>query len=45
MTASEFVSGVGKKDLYEVGEIPPLGRVSATMYAWTTREDRLGEPE
>ena len=23
-----------KKDLYEVGEIPPLGHVPAKMYAW-----------
>ena len=45
MTASEFVSGVGKKDLYEVGEIPPLGHVPKNMYAWTIREDRHGDPD
>ena len=24
------------KDLYEIGEIPPLGHVPARMYAWST---------
>jgi crotonyl-CoA carboxylase/reductase len=33
------------KDLYEVGEMPPLGHVPAKMYAWTIRRERHGEPE
>jgi crotonyl-CoA carboxylase/reductase len=33
------------KDLYEVGEMPPLGHVPAKMYAWTIRKERHGEPE
>lgn len=33
------------KDLYEVGEIPPLGHVPKQMYAWTIRRERHGEPE
>ena len=33
------------KDLYEVGEIPPLGHVPAKMYAWSIRRDRHGEPD
>src|SRR5258707_1516559 len=33
------------KDLYEVGEIPPLGHVPQTMYAWVIRRDRHGPPE
>jgi len=33
------------KDLYEVGEIPPLGHVPKQMYAWSIRKDRQGEPE
>ncbi|MFO1075990.1 MAG: crotonyl-CoA carboxylase/reductase [Geminicoccaceae bacterium] len=33
-----------KKDLYEIGEIPPLGHVPANMYAWAIRKDRHGEP-
>ncbi|MEM6499297.1 MAG: crotonyl-CoA carboxylase/reductase, partial [Pseudomonadota bacterium] len=34
-----------KKDLYEVGEIPPLGHVPSKMYAWAIREERHGEPD
>ena len=33
------------KDLYEVGEIPPLGHVPKNMYAWVIRRDRCGPPE
>ncbi|MFN3233511.1 MAG: crotonyl-CoA carboxylase/reductase [Alphaproteobacteria bacterium] len=33
------------KDLYEVGEIPPLGHVPKQMYAWAIRRDRHGPPE
>ncbi len=33
-----------EKDLYEIGEIPPLGHVPAKMYAWTIRRERHGEP-
>src|SRR6266567_2883583 len=33
------------KDLYEVGEIPPLGEVPARMYAQVIRPERYGEPE
>ncbi len=33
------------KDLYEVGEIPPLGHVPANMYAWSIRRERHGPPE
>ncbi|MEZ5823572.1 MAG: hypothetical protein R3C97_02140 [Geminicoccaceae bacterium] len=32
------------KDLYEIGDIPPLGHVPANMYAWTIRKERHGEP-
>ncbi len=34
-----------QKDLYEVGEMPPLGHVPAQMYAWTIRRERHGEPD
>jgi crotonyl-CoA carboxylase/reductase len=34
-----------KKDLYEVGEIPPMGHVPRQMYAWVIRREREGEPE
>ena len=33
------------KDLYELGEIPPLGYVPSKMYAWAIRKERHGEPE
>ncbi|MFO1190526.1 MAG: crotonyl-CoA carboxylase/reductase [Alphaproteobacteria bacterium] len=33
------------KDLYEIGEIPPLGHVPSRMYAWAIRRDRHGPPE
>ncbi len=33
------------KDLYEIGEIPPLGHVPKNMYAWAIRRDRHGPPE
>jgi crotonyl-CoA carboxylase/reductase len=40
-----LVSDAPLKDLYEVGEIPPLGHVPKTMYAWAIRKERHGEPE
>ena len=33
------------KDLYEIGEIPPLGHVPAQMYAWCIRQERHGAPD
>jgi crotonyl-CoA carboxylase/reductase len=33
------------KDLYEIGEIPPLGHVPAKMYAWVVRKERHGPPD
>ncbi|MDN5568638.1 MAG: alcohol dehydrogenase catalytic domain-containing protein, partial [Paracoccus sp. (in: a-proteobacteria)] len=33
------------KDLYAVGEMPPLGHVPAKMHAWTIRRERQGEPD
>ena len=35
----------GPKDLYEIGEVPPLGHVPAKMYAWAIRKERHGPPE
>jgi crotonyl-CoA carboxylase/reductase len=34
-----------QKDLYEVGEMPPMGYVPEQMYAWTIRRERHGEPD
>jgi len=33
------------KDLYEIGEIPPLGHVPKRMYAWAIRRERHGPPD
>ncbi len=41
----ELTAGQAKKDLYEVGEIPPLGHVPKQMYAWAIRRERHGEPK
>jgi crotonyl-CoA carboxylase/reductase len=34
-----------QKELYEIGEIPPLGYVPKQMYAWAIRRERHGEPD
>jgi crotonyl-CoA carboxylase/reductase len=34
-----------EKDLYEMGEIPPMGFVPKKMYAWAIRKERHGEPD
>ena len=34
-----------EKDLYEMGEIPPMGFVPKKMYAWAIRRERHGEPD
>ncbi|MHB0773890.1 crotonyl-CoA carboxylase/reductase [Bradyrhizobium sp. 1.29L] len=33
------------KDLYEIGEIPPLGHAPKHMHAWVIRRERHGTPE
>ncbi len=43
--AIRAMPGGVQKDLYEVGEIPPLGHVPARMHAWAIRRDRHGPPE
>ncbi len=37
--------GAPKKDLYELGELPPLGHVPKNMYAWSIRRERHGNPD
>ncbi|WP_380057833.1 crotonyl-CoA carboxylase/reductase [Falsihalocynthiibacter sp. SS001] len=34
-----------KQELYEVGQMPPLGHVPSKMYAWAIRRERHGEPD
>jgi crotonyl-CoA carboxylase/reductase len=41
----DFDANLPKKDLYELGEIPPLGHVPKQMYAWAIRKERHGDPE
>jgi crotonyl-CoA carboxylase/reductase len=33
------------KDLYDLGEIPPLGHVPEKMWAWSIRKERHGPPD
>ncbi|MCC6946112.1 MAG: hypothetical protein IT335_16165, partial [Thermomicrobiales bacterium] len=34
-----------EKEIYEIGEMPPLGFVPPKMYAWSIRRERHGEPD
>ncbi|KEJ89759.1 crotonyl-CoA carboxylase/reductase [Sulfitobacter donghicola] len=34
-----------EKDLYEMGEMPPMGYVPKKMYSWAIRQERHGEPD
>jgi crotonyl-CoA carboxylase/reductase len=43
--APAVVASTPRKDLYEVGEIPPLGHVPPKMYAWAIRKERHGPPD
>ncbi len=43
--AKEPQAGQTGKDLYELGEIPPLGHVPKQMYAWSIRRERHGDPD
>ncbi|MDD2868181.1 crotonyl-CoA carboxylase/reductase [Neomegalonema sp.] len=43
--APSATKSLATKDLYEIGEIPPLGHVPPSMYAWAIRRERHGEPE
>jgi len=43
--AQKKPSAAPLKDLYEIGEVPPLGYVPPQMHAWAIRKDRHGPPE
>lgn len=45
VAAPAVAPGLARKDLYEVGEIPPLGHVPSKMYAWAIRKERHGPPD
>ena len=38
------IANLPLKDLYAVGEIPPLGHVPAKMHTWAIRKERHGAP-
>lgn len=42
---AEVLAQQPTKDLYELGEIPPLGHIPKQMYAWAIRRERHGEPD
>lgn len=42
---SNILQGQPKKDLYELGELPPLGHVPGQMYGWAIRRERHGNPD
>src|SRR5262249_38184381 len=41
---AELKHASARKDLYAIGEIPPLGHVPARMHAWAIRKERHGPP-
>src|SRR6201987_663396 len=43
--AQKKPSAAPLKDLYDIGEVPPLGHGPATMHAWAIRKERHGPPE
>lgn len=45
MSAAPAASAKPLKDLYDIGEIPPMGHVPEKMWAWAIRKDRHGPPE
>ncbi len=42
---SDILQNQPKKDLYELGELPPLGHVPGQMYAWAIRRERHANPD
>jgi len=44
-TKTDIQSQQARKDLYQLGEIPPLGHVPKNMYAWAIRRERHGDPD
>jgi len=45
MPAAPLRKVAALKDLYGIGEIPPLGHVPEKMHAWVIRQERHGPPE
>ena len=45
ITKTDVAAGAVEKDLYNIGEIPPMGYVPKQMYAWAIRRMRHGDPD
>ena len=45
MSSKPLATSTVEKDIYDIGEIPPLGYVPKQMHAWVIRRDRQGAPE
>ena len=41
---TELQTSKKTKDLYDIGEAPPLGHVPKNMHAWLIRSERFGDP-
>ena len=37
-------TAVSSREIYEIGEVPPIGQVPRQMYAQVIRADRFGDP-
>ncbi len=44
VTQMRPAGGTPRKNLYAIGEIPPLGHVPEKMHAWAIRKERHGPP-
>ena len=42
LTTGEAAYAAERKDLYAMGETPPLGHLPAQMHAWVLRRERHG---
>ncbi|MEO1537049.1 MAG: crotonyl-CoA carboxylase/reductase [Pseudomonadota bacterium] len=43
--ALDKANAMEEKDLYDIGEIPPLGHLPEKMHAWAIRRERHGDPD
>src|SRR5579872_3846910 len=43
-TLAHKTTGTSRKEIYEIGEVPPIGHVPKFMYAQLIRAERFGEP-
>ena len=41
---AEPTTDIPRKDLYDIGEIPPMGHMPRQMHAWAIRKERHGPP-